>query len=345
MQTDLHGTGKKWPYRGYMHGNRTASRRYLGFGSQLIARGREIGMKIYLYRFLGYLFLSLFLALTFGPYGGNPFSKPYHYNRLDSHASDKEKVLGQGLQKTTAQETALMQQTRKIMADQVELMRNFENERTQDEKSLKPIIGDPLKSRGRDVKYILAAFFLLSGLFLMRRVYAIQPGIPVNPRWAAITGDTIFILFLSIAAYCVIAYGLNKYRGITPYLYDPVAMGMVTAAYIPLIIFCAYFSSNLSTQSIEIGDEGIKVYYPANFLYSSWEDIQGFDLKETYTVAGGDEFRAPRKSQTKLVIHAKRGDMELFEPGLKKTKSALISALADNAPQRLQGEIGKLIKW
>ena len=302
-------------------------------------------MKVYLNRSLGYLFLSLFFALMFGPYGGNQFSKPYHYNRLDRHASEKEKAQEQGTQRTTAQEMALMQQTRKIMAEQAELIHKFEKERTQEEKSLKFAGGDLLKSRVWVAKYIPAAVFLFSGFFLMRRVYTLQPGITVNPRWAAITGDTIFILFLSIAAYCMIAYGLKRYTGMTPYLYDPIAMGMTTAAYIPIIIFCAFFASNLSTQSIEIGDEGIKVYYPANFLYSSWKDIQGFDLKETYTVAGGNEFRAPRKLQTKLVIHTNRGDMELFEPGLKKTKSALISALGDNAPQRLQGEIEKLIKW
>ncbi len=302
-------------------------------------------MKIYLNRFSGYLLLSLFFALMVGPYDGNPFSKPYHHNSFDSHVSEEEKELGYGMQKTTAKEMELRQQTKKIMASEMELRHKFEKEGVHKEKS--PIFVEEvqLKRQVRIIRYILAAVFLLSGLTLIRRVYKIPPGIPINPRWAAITVDTVFVLFLSIMAYCMVAYGLKRFTGITSYLYNPVAMGIAAAAYIPVIIFCSYFAFNLSVQSIEIGDEGVRVHHPANVLFSAWKNIQGLELKETYTVAGGSEFRAPRKLQTKLVIHATHGDMELFEPGLKKTKSALINELKNNAPQRLQGEIGKLIKW
>ncbi|BCL61735.1 hypothetical protein DGMP_24280 [Desulfomarina profundi] len=309
-------------------------------------------MKIYLNRSLGYLFLSLFIALAFGPYDGNPFSKPYQYNSLDNHISGEERDVGptakdmewipKEFQKKMAE---LKQRTKKMTAAHIKMMQELEKERRQEENSPKFIKEAQLKRRVQTIRYILAAVFLLPSLTLIRRGYTKQPGIPINPRWVAITADMVFILFLSIMAYCVVAYGWNKFTGTTPYLYDPVAMMTATVVYIPVIIFCAYFTSNLSAQSVEIGDEGIRVHYPANVLFAAWKSIQDFDLKETYTVAGASKFKAPRKLQTKLVIHTNHGDMDLFEPGLKKTKSALINKLKNNAPQCLQEKIEKLMTW
>ena len=73
-----------------------------------------------------------------------------------------------------------------------------------------------------------------------------------------------------------------------------------------------------------------------------WEDIRGFDLKETYTVAGRGGAMLPRKLQTKLIIHTTGGISSLFEPGFKETKQLLIRTIKDKAPERLQPDLEKV---
>jgi len=268
-------------------------------------------MKTYLYRFCAYIFLSIFLALALGPFAGNPFNGPDQVH--SKHLSQVQKYLEQRMAQDIGRQTE---------------------------------INDILdKPQIKFTRYILAALFLLSGLLFIRKAYKRQPGIILNTRWAAVTGDEIFILFLGTAAYCVIAYGLEKFTGESPYLYDPIAMWMITLAYVPVVAFCSYFVSNFSGQSIEIGDNGIIAHYPGSMQFVPWGNIQSIALKETCSVAGGDGFIAPRKMQTKLILHTSNRDLELFEPGLKKTKSLIISRLRKYAPKRLQEGILQLIRW
>jgi len=275
-------------------------------------------MKTYLYRFFAYIFLSMFLALLLGPFGGNPFIKPYQAgNSNGTHLHQEEMAQKYLIEQAMAQDRGRRTEINDILE--------------------KPQI--------KFTRYILAALFLLSGFVSIRKAYKGQPGIIINPRWAAVIVDMIFILFLGTAAYCVIAYGLGKFTGESPYLYDPIAMGMITLAYVPIAALVSFFASNFSAQSIEIGDDGITTHYPEAVEYVPWGDIYGFELKETYTVVGGSELLAPRKMQTKLILHTSNGDLELFEPGLKKTKSLIISRLKKYAPERLQEGISQLIKW
>ena len=275
-------------------------------------------MKTYLYRFCAYIFLSMFLALAFGPFGGNPFDEPYQEHVSYGSHFGKEEI---------ARKSLIEQAMSLDIGGRIDI---------------KDILQKPQIKFSR---YILAVVFFLSGLVLLKKAYKTRPGIAINPRWAAVTGDMIFILFLGFAAYCVIAYGLEKFTGASPYLYDPTAMWMTALAYVPVVVFVSFFASNFSGQSIEIGDDGITTHYPEAVQFVPWGDIHGFELKETCTVVGGSELLAPRKMQTKLVLHTRNGDLELFEPGLKKTKSLLISGLRKYAPERLQEGISQLIKW
>lgn len=275
-------------------------------------------MKTYLYRFCAYVLLSMFLALAFGPFGGNPFVKPYQaHNSYDNHFNKQEMARKSLIEQAMSLDVHIQPDINTVLQ--------------------KPQIKFP--------RYILAVVFLLSGLVLLKKTYKRQPGIILNPRWAAVAGDMIFILFLGLAAYCVIAYGLEKFTEASPYLYDPTAIGMTTLAYVPVVAFVSFFASNFSGQSIEIGDDGITTHYPEAVQFIPWGDIHGFELKETYTVVGGSELIAPRKMQTKLILHTSNGDLELFEPGLKKTKSLIINKLRKYAPERLQEEIKQLMEW
>lgn len=70
-----------------------------------------------------------------------------------------------------------------------------------------------------------------------------------------------------------------------------------------------------------------------------WEDIEGFDLKESYTIVGRGGIMMLRKIQTKLVIQTNDGITSLVEPGFKENKRNLIRTMADKAPERLQPDL------
>jgi len=178
----------------------------------------------------------------------------------------------------------------------------------------------------------------------MYKSYTKQPGIKLNPRWSTLAGDSICILFLVLGAYSALAYGIKRFTGTIPYLYEPIAMSMMAIAYLPIAAFLAFFASNQFGQSVEINRNRICIYISGKAQSILWEEIRGFGLKNTYTIAGGAKFLAPRKMQTKLTFKTSQGAISLVEPGLKKTKSKILCELKKNAPGRLQEEVAQLTK-
>ncbi len=191
-------------------------------------------------------------------------------------------------------------------------------------------------------RYLFATVFLCFGLFFMRGIYRRRPGINLNPGWSAVIGDGIFILFIGFGAYCLIEYGMSKCFAMTSFMDDEVVRGLCSIAYLPMTAFCALFAANQFSQSVEVASEGLTLHYPGGSKVLIWEDIQGFDLKETYTVVGRGGAMLPRKFQTKLIIHTTGGIMSLFEPGFKETKQELISTIKGKAPERLRPDLEKV---
>ena len=191
-------------------------------------------------------------------------------------------------------------------------------------------------------RYLFAAVFLFSGLFAMKGIYRRRPGINLNPGWTAVIGDGIFILFIGFGAYCLIEYGMSKCFAMTSFMDDEVVRGLCSIAYLPVTAFCALFAANQFSQSVEVASEGLTLHYPGGSKVLPWQDIRGFDLKESYTVAGRGGAMLPRKLQTKLIIHTTGGISSLFEPGFKETKQLLIRTIKDKAPERLQPDLEKV---
>ena len=191
-------------------------------------------------------------------------------------------------------------------------------------------------------RYLFAAVFLFSGLFAMRGIYRRRPGINLNPGWSAVMGDGIFILFIGFGAYCLIEYGMSKCFGMTSFMGDEAVRGICSMAYLPFTAFCALFSANQFSQSVEVTTIGLSLHYPGGLKTLPWQDIQGFDLKDSHTVVGRGGTLIPRKLQTKLVIHTNDGITTLVEPGFKKTKEELISTIKEKAPERLQPDLQKV---
>ena len=193
-------------------------------------------------------------------------------------------------------------------------------------------------------RYGFAILFLVLGLWAMRGIYRKRPGIHLNPRWSAVVGDGLFILFSGFGAYCLIEYAMSRGFHMTPFLNEDVVRGMCAIGYLPVTAFFALFSANQFSQSVEVSDEGLSLHYPGGVRELKWEDIEGLDVRGSYTVVGRGGTMIPRKIQTKLVILTNRGEMTLVEPGSRKTKHKLISTIKENAPDRLQPDLEEIRK-
>lgn len=193
-------------------------------------------------------------------------------------------------------------------------------------------------------RYLFAALFLFLGLFVMRGIYRRRPGINLNPRWSAVVGDGLFILFSGFGAYCLIEFAMSQWVHMTSFMNEDVVRGMSAIGYLPATAFFAYFSAHQFSQSVEASPEGLRLHYPGEMKMLEWENIEGFDTKESYTVVGRAGTMMPRKLQTKLLIRTAKGDVTLVEPGYRKTKQKLIGAFMRHAPQRLRPDLEKLRK-
>lgn len=193
-------------------------------------------------------------------------------------------------------------------------------------------------------RYGFAVLFLALGLWAMRGIYRKRPGIHLNPRWSAIAGDGIFILFSGFGAYCLIEYAMSQGFHMTSFMNEDVVRGMCAIGYLPATAFFALFSANQFSQSVEVSRDGLTLHYPGDVRELKWEDIKGFDRRGSYTVVGRGGTMIPRKIQTKLVILTNRGEMTLVEPGYRKTKHKLISTIKENAPDRLQPDLEEIRK-
>jgi len=160
--------------------------------------------------------------------------------------------------------------------------------------------------------------------------------------FTAIIGDGIFILFVGFGAYCLIEYGMSKFFAMTSFMDDEVVRGISSIAYLPVTAFCALLSANQFSQSVEVTNDGLSLHYPGGLKVLTWEEIHGFDLKESYTVVGRGGIMLPRKLQTKLIIRTADGITSLVEPGFKETKRNLIGIIKDKAPERLQRGLNKV---
>ena len=273
---------------------------------------------IYLYRFLGFILLSMFLALAFGPYRGNPFSKPYDFqntqtiHRYKSELFSKDLIQGKGA--LTGQEPGV------------------------DNILQKPAI--------TILRFIFAVIFLSAGITAMSKVYKPGPGIKLNPLWSQVIIDCISVIFLSFFVFCIYELIFKKITAISLYLYDSTAMWIVTISYLPVAALLVIIANQFG-QCLEVNEKEIVVHVSGTTQAISWKDVKSLDLKSTSIFNGKTEFPALRTLQTKLIIHGHHGKtIELTEPGLRKTKRRILQKFNENAPAQLKNKIAQLMeKW
>ena len=196
-------------------------------------------------------------------------------------------------------------------------------------------------------RYSLGLVFQLLGLGFARQLGRSLPGVRLNPRWASTVGDGFFIVFIALGAFLILDTLMAIVVGMKPALrYDRGIFYMMAVAFFPVTAFFAWFATQLMGQSLAVTPEEVIVYTYGKPNPIPWEDIRGFDLKETHVAVERGGFMMPRKLQTKLVIQTTRGAIELVEAGTKKIKERIIRELKRNAPDRLKGDIANVgEKW
>ena len=270
-------------------------------------------MKTYLYKFLGYLLISLAIALAFGPFDGNPFEKKINAEQMEWYC----------------QNFPLNCETRKK------------------EDTHKLFVAYPKLAY---LKYLFGSILFFFGIIALRKSYKDLPGIRINTNTDAVTLDIIGIFFLNFGAYCVWAFLFHHLAEVKIYLYDydgdASGLSITALFFVPVTAFLAFLAPNMTGQSIEIDSEGLTVHYPGDTEHISWSNVQSIGAKETYTFSGNADIIIPRHFQTKLRISGTEDSMELFEPGSKKTKKKIVASLEQFAPDRLQKDIAQLKeKW
>ncbi len=192
-----------------------------------------------------------------------------------------------------------------------------------------------------EFKMSAAVLLILIGLWLARDIYRRGPGISINPLWAGLFGDTVFILFLGFGALGVVDYLQVRWLHTIPRL-DEAHRMVFSLMYLPCLIFMAWFVSNMVGQSLEVKQRGLVRHGPDESQEMAWEDIRGFELKESNLLVARGDVVLPRRLQTLLVIKTSQAEVILFEPGRRSIKRKIVRALAEQAPPRLQADIDKL---
>lgn len=196
------------------------------------------------------------------------------------------------------------------------------------------------------LRFSASALLFVPGIFYLLKCYRRPPGIAVSPRWFPPVADAIAILFLAAAAYGVWSWGFDWLLSLRTEFYagDPLALQVMALFFLPTAFILAFFISNLGGQSVEIDKEGMTLYYPGEIFSLPWDAIRSLGTRESFTFTGGEEWAAPRELQNKLVITTAEERHELYEPGLRRTKEAIVEKLRKYAPPRLQNEIETVAK-
>ena len=196
-----------------------------------------------------------------------------------------------------------------------------------------------------DYRYIISIIFLIVGIFSLKGFYKKLPGITLNPGWATKLSDAIFILFLSLSAFCVIEFFMKRYYSMLPFFDDDEIIILGSLVYIPAVIIFSYFSLFRFKQSLEINSKGISVHSLFNSKNLTWDEVTKLEIQSTYVAVERIGFPIPKKLQTSLIIFTRNSSMQITEPGLKKVKSIIIEKLKEFAPEKIQKYVDDLLNW
>ena len=111
------------------------------------------------------------------------------------------------------------------------------------------------------IRKIAGALLFILGLWLLRRGYTKVPGIRINPGWAPVFADTVFIIALGVGFLGPLDYVLEHWFGLLP-LTDGALQFTFSVMLLPCLFFFSWFVANLGGQSLEVGPDGRRMARP-----------------------------------------------------------------------------------
>lgn len=194
------------------------------------------------------------------------------------------------------------------------------------------------------IRKISGAVLFILGLWILRRAYAPRRGIEINPRWAVVFGDVVFVLGMGVLTAGPFDYALEHWFGLLPLMEEPLQVTL-SIMYLPCLCLLAWMAANLGGQSLEVDPGGVFWHGPVASRLLAWDDILSLDLRNSHVMVSRVGIPMPRRLQTKLVFKLASGqEQEMFEPGTKRRKQTILAALTEYAPNRLRSDLGRISK-
>ena len=181
-------------------------------------------------------------------------------------------------------------------------------------------------------RLVSALLLLLSGLWFGWGLYRRRPGFFAGPAWTSLTGDLLLILVGTAGAYSVVELVQGQWWAVEPWLPRTTVFRLVILSYLPYLALCAWLKIPAVSCGLEVTDRGLVKYGPGRARTMVWNEIKGLGrLRES-----------GRPGRGGLVIKLKRGGDFAPWPLRAAEREAMLSALRQNAPPRLQKDVRAL---
>ena len=191
----------------------------------------------------------------------------------------------------------------------------------------------------------LTLVMMIVGFITLKKCYGVKPGISISPSWVTWFYDGISILFGGAAFISLVDLGFGYIWNIGSAVNDDFITFMSVFFVLFGIPILAFYTSRLTSQSIEVDENQIILHGMFGAKKVLWSDLEAFGLSDEYVLVGRAGTMIPRKLQKRLKLTSKFGDhIFINEPQVKSKKKTIIASLKSFAPKNILPEFSSLLK-
>ena len=192
---------------------------------------------------------------------------------------------------------------------------------------------------------LLTLTMIIVGFIVLKKCYKTKPGISISPAWVTWFYDGISLVFGGAAMISVVDLGYGYVWNIGSAINDDFITFMSVFFVLFGIAILAFYTSRLTSQSVEVDENQIKLHGMFGAKKILWSDLEAFGLSDEYVLVGRAGTMIPRKLQKRLKLTSKFGD-DIFinEPQVKSKKKTIIASLKSFAPKNILPEFSTLLK-
>jgi hypothetical protein len=189
----------------------------------------------------------------------------------------------------------------------------------------------------------LGVFGFGLAVFLLRKAGGNSgKGIAVTPKSSAVAVDIICVVAAGMAGFFIVD-GYAGSFGLELLATDPLLADVIAFMFLPATLFVALFVSGMTSQKISVDSRGITLSGFTGTRHVVWDDIQSIEPDEQFVVVSRVGMPVPRHLRTNLQVTTRDGEnLTLFEPATDRTKTRILSALWDLAPDRLKDQLAPI---